>query len=123
MENLGVLVFQFAMPVHDARGFSLVEDGISSIVLNSHDSINARIFTLFHEYAHLLLGTSGICNLEESSELHLDIERFCSHFAGAILVPKIDLLHHELISSIRAYPEISDEYLGKIAASFKLARR
>jgi len=121
VENLGVLVFQFSMPVEEVRGFSLVEDGIPSIVLNSHDSINARIFTLFHEYAHLLLGTSSICNLEEGSEPHLDIERFCNHFAGAVLVPKTDLLHHELISSIRAYPEISDEYLGKIAVNFKVS--
>lgn len=121
VENLGVLISQFAMPVEEVRGFSLIEDGIPSIVLNSHNSINARIFTLFHEYAHLLLGTSSICNLEEGSEPHLDIERFCNHFAGAVLVPKIKLLHHELVNSIRVYPEISDEYLGKIAVSFKVS--
>jgi len=121
VESLGILVFQFAMPVEEARGFSLTEGGLPCIVLNLHDSINARIFTLFHEYAHLLLGTSGICNLEEGFGKSSIEEKFCNHFAGAILVPKKDLLHHELIKPIRAYSEISDEYLSNIAMSFKVS--
>jgi len=121
VEGVGILVFQFAMPVEEVRGFSLIEGNILTVGLNSHDSINARIFTLFHEYAHFLLGTGGICNLEEDSEPHSSTEKFCNHFAGAILVPKKDLLRHNLIKSITAYPEISDEYLGKIAMSFKVS--
>nr|HID57808.1 ImmA/IrrE family metallo-endopeptidase [Desulfobacterales bacterium] len=122
IENLGILVFQFAMPVEEVRGFSLTEGGLPIIVLNLRDSVNARIFTLFHEYAHLLLGTSGICNLEEGSELPLGIEEFCNHFAGAVLVPKKHLLHHELLKSIRPYSEIPDEYLDRIATSFKVSQ-
>ena len=54
-----------------------------------------QIFTLFHELAHLLLGTSGIDKVEDDcSELlsatDSQIERFCNQFAAAFLVPDSD---------------------------------
>jgi len=122
IESLNIMIFQFAMPIQEIRGFSLLEGGPPSIVLNLHDSINARIFTLFHEYAHLLLGIGGICNLEEGNEDSWEVEKFCNHFAGAVLVQKRDLLNHELIKSIRPYSEIPDEFLENIASSFKVSR-
>ena len=43
------------MPVDDARGFSLTDGEPYVIVVNSADADRARLFTLFHEYAHILL--------------------------------------------------------------------
>ena len=124
-EKFGVLVFQIGMPLEEIRGFSLTEGVLPVIVLNSRDSITARIFSLFHEYAHLLLGKSGICNMEEgggfSDEDRL-IEIYCNHFAGALLVPKEDLLKHKLISSISSFPERFDEILYKLAKEFKVSQ-
>jgi len=59
IENLNILVFQLPIPVRSARGFSLLGEGLPAIVVSSSDAIQARIFTLFHEYAHLLLGAAG----------------------------------------------------------------
>jgi Zn-dependent peptidase ImmA (M78 family)/DNA-binding XRE family transcriptional regulator len=125
LENFGILIFQMSIPLEDAiRGFSLVEGKIPTIVLNLKDSVNGRIFSLFHEYAHLLLNESGICNMEERFNLQKDreIEKFCNHFAGAFLVPKDYLLNHHLIKLIRQHPRIPDEILEKLAGDFKVSR-
>lgn len=114
-----------SLPIEDAiRGFSLADGKIPTIVLNIKDSMNGRIFSLFHEYAHLLLNESGICNMEERDNLQKDkeIEKFCNHFSAAFLVPKNDLLNHHLIKSIKQYSKISDELLENTANDFKVSR-
>jgi Zn-dependent peptidase ImmA (M78 family) len=90
IERQNVLVFQFPMPVEDARGFSLGDDVPNAIAVNSSDAIRAKNFTLFHEYAHLLLHTAGVCTprLDIGKEKQeAEIERWCNRFAGAFLVP------------------------------------
>ena len=48
------------MPIEDARGFALADANPKIIVVNSKDQIEARIFTLLHEFAHILLGETSI---------------------------------------------------------------
>lgn len=87
-ERLGYLVFQFAMPPAELSGFSLA-DTASAIVLNKKDPSSRRCFTLFHEWAHLLLGEPGLCFIEEGRTAGTAdaVEVFCNAFAGALLVP------------------------------------
>lgn len=90
LERLNVLVLQFSMPIQDARGFSLLDDVAPAIVLNSQDAPSARVFTLFHEYAHLLRGSSAICipDIRTPAAPGRETEEaFCNAFAGAFLVP------------------------------------
>jgi len=54
IEQLNILVFQFNIPVENARGFSLIDSNPPVIAVSSKDNILARIFTLFHEYAHII---------------------------------------------------------------------
>ena len=125
VEKFGVLVFQMGMSLEEIRGFSLTEGVLPVIVLNSRDSITARIFSLFHEYVHLLLGKSGICNMKEAEDVSDEnrlTEIFCNHFAGALLVPKEDLLKHKLVNSMSSFPERFDEFLYKLAKEFKVSR-
>lgn len=125
LEDRRILIFQMSLPLEDAiRGFSLADGKIPTIVLNIKDSMNGRIFSLFHEYAHLLLNESGVCNMEEQDNLPKDkaIEKFCNHFSGAFLVPKDDLLNHSAAKSIKQYANISDEILENIANDFKVSR-
>jgi Zn-dependent peptidase ImmA (M78 family) len=96
---------------------------LPAIVLNEKDHIRARIFSLFHEYGHLLLDTGGICNWENQHDFKRggSVEKFCNHFAGAFLVPKDALLTHNLVGQ-RINTEWSDECLKKIARDFKVSR-
>jgi Zn-dependent peptidase ImmA (M78 family)/DNA-binding XRE family transcriptional regulator len=133
IENLGVLVFQMSLPLENARAFSLSDDDIPVIVLNSRDGVRARIFSLLHEFAHLLLNEGGICDpirgltwdINSQNIHHHDItslEVFCNHFAGAILVPKDTLLHHELVRGIRHPQEWDEDILMTLSKKFKVSQ-
>ena len=87
-ERINVLVFQFSMPIEDARGFVLTDKNPNVIVVNSKDKIEARIFTLLHEFAHILLGETVIDLPVLSFEKKNEIEYWCNHFAASFLLPK-----------------------------------
>ena len=77
LEDSNVLVFQFSMPIEDARGFASADDLPSIIVINSKDSIEARLFTLMHEFGHILLGETVIDIPDESLKNRNNVERWC----------------------------------------------
>lgn len=56
-------------------------NSIPVIVINRNFPIERKRFTALHELGHLLL------NLDDDTETK-DVERFCNHFAGAMLMPK-----------------------------------
>lgn len=86
-ENINILIFQFPMPVEDARGFVLTDQNPNVIVVNSKDSIEARIFTLLHEFAHILLGETVIDLPILSFSKKNEIEYWCNQFAASFLLP------------------------------------
>jgi Zn-dependent peptidase ImmA (M78 family)/DNA-binding XRE family transcriptional regulator len=88
LEDMNIYLFQFSMPIEDARGFVFVDEVPNIIVVNTKDSIEARIFSLMHEFAHILLGESVI-DLPDASSVHKDnVEKWCNEFASAFLLPK-----------------------------------
>ena len=87
LEGMRILVFKFSMPVEDARGFALVDEAPAVIVVNSRDSIEARLFTLMHEFGHVLLGETVIDIPEASSAINDGAERWCNAFASSFLLP------------------------------------
>jgi Zn-dependent peptidase ImmA (M78 family) len=82
VEDLGLLVFQLGMPKEEVSGFSLSGEA-QAIVLNKKDHHARRCFTLFHEWAHLLLGEPGLCFVDEGRTERADesVEVFCNAFA------------------------------------------
>ncbi len=120
LESKNILVFRFPMPIEDARGFSIVEKSLPVIVVSGTDVIHARIFTLFHEYGHLLLHEPGIClpGDTRSTRSHRSrVEVWCNQFAGAFLLPANVLLEDK---ALQAYQN-GDKPLADTAA--KLSRR
>jgi len=129
VEEQGVLVFQFRMPLEEVRGFSLAEGGPPTIVLNRSDlPVEARIFTLFHEYGHLLLGAGGICLAEaggllQSRQDNRD-EQFCNRFAAALLVPHDALVQDAAARELaRVHGVPDDELFTPLVRHFKVTRR
>lgn len=97
IESKGVLIFQISgIDVKEMRGFSFAGTPFPAIALNRKDAPRGRIFSLLHEFTHLLLGTSGLCDLHEGGHpkqaKHLALEQYCNHVAGAALVPASLLL-------------------------------
>lgn len=88
LEDQNIYLFQFSMPIEDARGFVFVDEFPNIIVVNTKDNIEARIFSLMHEFAHVLLGESVIDLPDATSIFKDDIEKWCNEFASAFLLPK-----------------------------------
>jgi Zn-dependent peptidase ImmA (M78 family) len=98
LERANILTFQMQVPLEDSRGFSLAEREPYVVVVSSEDSEYARIFTLFHEYGHFMMRSSGICiprGEKEPSGQSNKTERWCDHFAGAFLMPRDELRQDE----------------------------
>ncbi len=88
LENMNILVFQFSMPVEDARGFVLSDELPAIIVVSTKDIIEARLFSLMHEFAHILLGESVIDFPDISLPCRSRIEKWCNEFASSIFLPE-----------------------------------
>jgi Zn-dependent peptidase ImmA (M78 family) len=85
-DRLGILVFQFPMSMDEVHGFCVTEKLPYAIVTNSNHSYTGRIFTIFHELAHILRHQSGMCLYEKATEKQKE-EWDCNVFAGKFLVP------------------------------------
>lgn len=87
-EKLGVLIFETeGVLLEEMRALCIFHEKIPIILLNDKDSVNGRIFSLFHELTHLLLGESAICGDDENTQEEI----FCNAVAEEFLVPEHDL--------------------------------
>ena len=95
-EELGVLIFEARdISLDEMRALCIYYDEYPIILLNSADSVNARIFSLFHELTHLILGESAICDVDKSNSK----EWLCNAVAAQFLVPQEDLLKHTVVKN------------------------
>lgn len=95
MEELGcVVVFNStvgfstsrSINVTDCRGFCLVDSNAPFIFINSKDAKQAQLFTLVHEFAHILLGFSAGTGNEENMKISQE-ELYCDKLAAVFLAP------------------------------------
>jgi Zn-dependent peptidase ImmA (M78 family)/DNA-binding XRE family transcriptional regulator len=120
LQKKGLLILLKKMPWKDCRGFSLWDGSLlPAIVVNSEDVPAARIFTLFHECAHLILRNTGICTLSAINA----IEQWCNRFSGAFLLPATNFTEH-----IKTYPMAGPNYdwpmgqLARLASYYRVSR-
>ena len=75
------------------RGFTLSDPLAPVIFVNGQDCEAGQLFTLVHEFGHLLLGKSGISNSEITAcdKNENRIEVWCKKFAVEFLVPLEEL--------------------------------
>lgn len=115
-EALGALVFQVSgVAVEEMRGCSISLRPLPIIVLNSADSPLGRIFTLLHELTHIARGESSICDMTDETQAKTvaQVEQYCNHVAGAVLVPGNELLSFEDVSQAGEDTEwTNDRLLG-----------
>lgn len=123
LSAIGILVFQ-AAKVDKAvmRGMSIYDPVFPIIVVNRKDEYNARIFTLMHEFVHILTRTPGICDtfaIEKQSRF--DIEIKCNRIAAEALVPSSALLSDSQWLKIQQNGW-DDDGIQKIARCFSVSR-
>jgi len=121
VESKGIIVLLLRLGKESCRGFSLSDVHAPLIAINSAYNAAARIFTLFHEYGHLLTGTSSICPawIDEVAE---DVERWHERFSAAFLLPAEDFL--EAANKARQRRELADlELVRYLAGRFNVSLR
>lgn len=91
VQNKGVYISQRRLRDETIRAFSLTRNNHALMVVDTGDTPYARIFSILHEYCHVLLKNTGICDLDE----HSKTERFCNEFSAEVLLP-MDLINKEL---------------------------
>jgi Zn-dependent peptidase ImmA (M78 family)/transcriptional regulator with XRE-family HTH domain len=123
LEEVGVLVFQAKdVDVSEMRGFSISEPLFPVIVANIADALPARIFSMLHETAHLMLREAGLCDLrEEAGSAPQRVEVFCNRVAGAALLPKAWLLAEDVVRDNKG-ARWSDEALQLLAQRYRVSR-
>jgi Zn-dependent peptidase ImmA (M78 family) len=118
LEDLGIFTYMVPMPPQELSGFSIFRDGVAAICVNDREPTEgAKIFTLLHEYCHLLLRKTGISDENNSNR----IERFCNEFAASFLIPR-QALRRE-IGAVQLPYEFSDSEVKHLSGRFRVSNR
>jgi Zn-dependent peptidase ImmA (M78 family) len=104
LQDKGVYVSQRRLDDETIRAFSKARGKHAVIVVDTGDTAYARIFSLLHEYCHIVLRTTGVCDLDD----HTTVERYCNAVSAAVLMP-IDLLSAEQPEHTFGVSVIADE--------------
>lgn len=116
IEDRGVFTYMIPMPSKELSGFSMLRDGLGAICVNDREPTEgAKVFTLFHEYCHLLLRQTGISDENNNNR----VERFCNQFAASFLIPRADLLL--AIGDAKTPHEFSDSDIKRLAIRFRVS--
>lgn len=129
IESKNILVFQFSMELEELRGFTLLDVKPYTIVINLSDDIHARIFTLLHEYGHILLNEPSLCTPETPISRTINshgaaVETWCNRFAADFLLPKDAILKesekYKITDDFTKYRSIANRY--KVSKTMTLVR-
>ena len=127
IEALGVLVFQFDnVAPSEAWGFSIVDGALPVIGINRKLAPNGRTFTMLHEFVHILLGESSICDIDDytpRNAAELRVEVFCNRVAAAALMPGRPFRAHEVIQDHpKGVIQWDDNEIRALARTFGVSR-
>lgn len=77
------------LDIEEFRAFSIVDEYAPLIFINSNDSINGKLFSLLHEFAHICVGENSLFNDRYSTGKKVKkVEAVCNAVAAEILVPQ-----------------------------------
>ena len=94
LEDLGILVMLNSsidnnrnrpFNLDEFRAFVLISNTAPLIFLNNKDNFEAKIFSLLHEFVHILLGQNDLFN-NESNSLNNKDEQLCNEIAANLII-------------------------------------
>lgn len=120
IEGLGVFVMHYSFGTDVVAGlYAKVDGGPHTIVINSSSSSKARkLFTLAHEFCHVLLRADGVSN---PSVLKNKTEVFCNQFAAFLLAP--DSLISKAIARYRYRISIDNDIIRLLAKNMGISQQ
>jgi len=118
IEDKGVFTYMIPMPTDELSGFSIFRNDLAAICVNDRESTEgAKLFTLFHEYCHLLLRQAGISDENDNNR----VEKFCNQFASSFLIPRSAL--KEAVAGATLPYEFTDYEVKTLATLFRVSNR
>lgn len=112
ISNTGVIVMmngivgnntRRSLAIDEFRAFAVVDSYAPLIFINANDSTNGRLFSLLHEFVHVLMGKNNFYNDRYSAHGQVNVaETICNAVAAEILVPDSIFVDkwHEQISQV-----------------------
>lgn len=97
ISEIGIIVIQNSvvgsnthrqLSVQEFRAFTLIDKYSPLIFINGKDSITAKVFSLAHELAHVLLGKDNLFNDHYFEYSNNITEKICNAVAAEIIVPE-----------------------------------
>lgn len=89
IEGMDILVFLYSLGESSARGFSFATDPPPVIGISTTWHASVRVYTLLHEFGHVLTRTSSSCTEDTVGRPTEDpVERWCESFAASFLMPR-----------------------------------
>ena len=117
--EFGALIFEMPkVSLDEMRALCICFEKFPIILLNSADSPNARIFSLFHELAHLIMGESAICDVDRNNSK----EWLCNSVSAEFLVPKDDLAKNPVILNKKS-GNWTDRELSRLSHEYGVSRQ
>lgn len=127
VEALGVIVLLFPMGEESCRGFSIWDDFVPIIAINTAWLPEGRVFTLIHELAHLVTRTNSACAEDEAPRASRSgnrLERWCDRVAAAVLVPSAALA--DTVAEVETTSDstaVDLSTVSRVAVRFRVSRR
>lgn len=119
LEYNDILVFQFSgISPNEIRGYCVNKKPLPVIGVNTGDTPKTRNFSIFHELAHIISNTGGVCDMKYRDR---KVERFCDAVAANFLVPIPVLLGDKLVNSHEEL-EWEDSILNKLSNKFGVSK-
>ncbi len=127
IDERGVSVLQLQLGGQGLRGFSLFDEYAPLIAVNTAYNAPARIFTIFHELAHLAARSDSACAAffgPDTTSTLLRLERWCEEVASAALLPR-DAIEREVRERLGPgeQPAQTFDQVRRIAERFKVSIR
>lgn len=87
-ESKGIIVAQVAeVSLDEMKGLSIYYDRFPIIAVNNKDYERAKVFSLFHELAHIIRRNSSLCMIDFDDRNDKE-EKLCDKIAAEILMPE-----------------------------------
>ncbi len=131
VEDRGVFCLEMALDPKEVRGASLWVEGYPFILVNHQDAEadTGRLFTLLHEYAHLILrrpeeeGESTVCDFQgREEELGKRWEGPANRFAALLLLPKEEFRVHLASEGLGYRDSWPDAQLDRLRRPFFVSK-
>lgn len=86
-ERHGIVVSQISgISLSEMKGLSIYYEPFPVVAINNKDFERAKVFSLFHEIAHLFRRSSSLCMID-FDDRNDDEEKLCDSIAASVLLP------------------------------------